>query len=139
MNASYNLESLVQDWLKGSDLGVMLTRIDGGISVFQAMPNKAPLPSLVLSRVGGAPSARSDFPQDVGRVSFDCWGNSRGEAYDVSRILMDLIEDLAPTGGYTSGHGRLMAAESVSWIWLADKASDTPRYVVDALFTAFTG
>lgn len=139
MNYS-DVETLVQRWLKGKDLAVMhLTRPDGGINIFKAMPKASPLPSIVLTRVGGAPARRSDLPEDVARISFDCWAASRDVAVDMSMRLVDELESLAPLGGFADGPGRLVAAETVSWIWLPDPTSDTPRYVVDALVTAFTG
>lgn len=139
MSSYYDIESLIQAWLKTTYIAPLLTRPDGGISVFKAMPGTTALPSIVLSRVGGAPARGADMPEDVARISFDCWAQNRGLAVELSLTLVGLIEDLAPVGGFSDGHGRLAVAETVSWVWLADKASDTPRYVVDALFTAIPG
>ena len=139
MTAYGDVESLTQSWLKTSDLAAVLTRTDGGISVFKGAPNKMPLPSIVLSRVGGAPAAGKDVPEDIARISFDCWAKTRDDAIQVSLALVGELESLALTGGYSGGGSILAVAETVSWIWLPDKNSDTPRYVVDALITAITG
>jgi hypothetical protein len=139
MNAYADLESLVQNWLKLTDLALLLTRPDGGVNVFKAMPNKAPLPAIVLSRVGGAPLRHKDVPEDVGRISFDCWGQSRDDAIEISMTLVAELENLAYLGGFVDGNARLCAAETLSWLWLPDRASDNPRYVVDANMTAITG
>jgi hypothetical protein len=139
MSIYFDIETMIQAWLKTTYLAALLARADGGISVFKAMPNAAPLPALVLSRVGGAPALGIDMPEDVARISCDCWAKSRDAAVDLSLTLVSVIEELAPSGGYTDGHGRLAVAETVSWLWMPDKASDTPRYVVDALFTAIPG
>lgn len=133
-----DVEGLVQRWLQGTALAADLTRPGGGVNIFKAMPKAAPLPSIVLSRVGGAPARGSDVPEDIARISFDCWAASRGQANAISLGLVFLLEELAPTGGYVEGGSRLAVAETVSWLWLPDPASDTPRYVVDALITAVT-
>lgn len=134
-----NTEALVIEWLKVTeDVASLVTRPDGAVSIFRAMPKAAPLPSIVLSRVGGAPERGSDVPTDVARISFDCWAASRDYAIEVSLSLVSVLEDLAPTGGYLSGSSRLMVAETLSWVWLPDPVADTPRYVVDALITAVT-
>lgn len=140
MSAFTDVETLVQRWLKASALAaVYLTRPDGGISIYKAMPKASPLPSIVLTRVGGAPAPHSDVGEDVARISFDCWAASREVAVDLAMILAGELEMLAPMGGYVDGLSRLAVAEVVSWIWLPDPASDTSRYVVDALVTAITG
>lgn len=132
-------ESLVQDWLKASYLAPLVTRGDGGVSIFKAMPNASPLPSVVLNRVGGAPARGKDTGEDIARISFDCWASSREQAVTLSLTLVSLIEELGPSGGFRSSTGWLEAAETVSWLWLPDKVSDTARYVVDALFTVLSG
>lgn len=135
----YDVETLIQTWLKTTYLVPLLTRPGGGINIFKAMPTGAPLPSVVLSRVGGAPARGVDMPEDVARISFDCWAQNREQAVGLSLTLVSVLEELAPSGGYTDGSGRLAVAETVSWVWLADKSSDTPRYIVDALITAIPG
>lgn len=135
-----DVETLTVTWLKTRGLATMyLTRTDGGINVFKAMPKASPLPSIVLSRVGGGPRRRSDVPEDVARISFNCWAATRDAAVDISLMLVDDLETLGPFGGFTDGASRLVAAETVSWIWLPDPEGDTPRYVVDALVSAVTG
>ena len=135
MNTFADAETLVQQWLLTTTLAGLTLRPDGGSSIFKAMPPGAPLPSIVLSRVGGGPAERVDMPQDVARMSFDCWGASRADAINLATALAWHLETLAPNGGYTDGTARLAVAETIAIVWLADKASDTPRYVVDALVT----
>lgn len=140
MTAAYSdVETLVQRWLKTTTVAPHLTRTDGGINIFKAMPKAAPLPSMVLTRVGGAPARRSDLGEDVARISCECWAASRDVAASVAMSLVAELETLAPAGGFVDGPARLAAAETLSWLWLPDPASDTPRYVVDALVTAVTG
>lgn len=135
-----DVEGLVQRWLLGTTLAATLTRPDGGVSIFRAMPKSSPLPSIVLSRVGGAPARGSDVPADVARISFDCWAASRAVAVALSMDLVFLLEELGPVAdGYVEGDARLAVAETVSWLWMPGPDSDTPRYVVDALITAITG
>jgi len=136
-----DVEKLVQQWLAQSALAATsLTRTDGGVNVFRAMPNKAPLPSIVLSRVGGAPPARVTLPQDNARISFACWAASRDEAAGLAAQLVDELGALGETGGWgPTVTGHLSAAEVLSLVWVPDPASDTPRYVVDAIVTAITG
>jgi hypothetical protein len=88
--------------------------------------------------VGGAPRRRKDLPEDMPRVSFDCWGNSRAEAAGIAEALIGEIESLGPAGGYVHDGLHLYAAEVATWLWLPDPNTDTPRYVVDALFTTVT-
>lgn len=135
----YDAETLVQDWLKSTTVAALVTRTGGGVNIFQAMPNASPIPSVVLTRVGGAPALRSDLIEDVARISFDCWANSRTACVALSIAIVTACENLAQQGGFVNEKGRLAVAETVSWLWLPDKASDTPRYVVDALFTAIPG
>lgn len=139
ISAFYDTETLIRDWLTSTAVAALVTRGDGGISIFKAMPLGAPIPSVVLSRVGGGPKAGSDMGEDIARISFACWAGDRNSAVQLSRELVAACENLAPQGGYATVSARLAAAEVVSWMWLPDPASDVPRYVVDALFTTIPG
>lgn len=138
VTAYADVESAVVAWLATTPVAPLVTRAgDGGLNIYRAMPTSAPLPAVVVNRVGGGPRARSDVPEDVARLSFDCWGSSRADAIAVATALVAACENLAETGTYVTGDGtaRLVAAEVVLWLWSPDPNSDTPRYVVDALFS----
>lgn len=139
VTAYTDAESVAAAWLATTQVAPLVTRPDGGLSIYKAMPTGAPLPAVVLSRVGGAPRPQSDVPEDLVRLSFDCWGRSRSESVTVAAALVAACEGLGEAGGYVADTGRLAAAEVVSWVWAPDPRSDTPRYVVDALFSAVVG
>lgn len=133
------VEPAIKAWLGTTTLAPLVTRTDGGLSIYLAMPPASPKPSVILTRVGGGPRARKDLPEDQARISFDCWGNSRAEAADVAGAVASECESLAQSGGYCHDSGVcLLVAEVAGWLWLPDPNTDTPRYVVDALFTTVT-
>ncbi|MDP8971148.1 MAG: DUF3168 domain-containing protein [Actinomycetota bacterium] len=132
-------ELLAWHWTHTTPVAALVTREPGKYNIFRAMPIGSPLPSVVLSRVGGAPPRRSDMPLDVARISFDCWAADRTTAADIARELVGACENLSQAGAYTHAAGILLAAEVVSHIWVPDPESDTPRYVVDAMFTSIPG
>jgi Protein of unknown function (DUF3168) len=132
------VEPAIKAWLGVTSLAPLLTRPDGGLSIYLAMPPASPLPSVILTRVGGGPHPRKDLPEDRPRISFDCWGTSRDQAAAVAGALVSECESLAPAGGHEFDGVCLLAAEVVTWLWLPDPNTDTPRYVVDALFTTVT-
>jgi hypothetical protein len=125
-------EALVKAWLLTTDVAPLLTRDDGGVSIFMAMPASAPLPALVLTRAGGSPRPGKDLPEEEARMRFHCWGRSRAQAITIARTLVGECESLARTGGFDDGGARLAAMAVVSLFWLPDRESDTARYVVDA-------
>lgn len=130
-----NVETLTRSWLAGTSVGTLVQRSGGGTNVFLAMPTSSPLPAVVVSRVGGGPTS-SELPEDVSRLSFQCWGTSRPQVSDIAYALMGELDSLSRLGGYTSGNATLAAAEVLSLLWLPDPESDTARYVVDALMTS---
>lgn len=135
-----DVESLAAAWLSTSAVAPLVTRPGGGVNIFKAMPASSPLPAVIVSRVGGAPAARSDFPRDVARVSFSCWAASRPAATTIAITLVAELDNLARLGPYLGAdNARLGAAEVLSWLWLPDPAADTPRYAIDALMTAIPG
>lgn len=127
-----DVENLVKQWVLTTPVAPLLTRTDGGTSIFLAMPASSPLPALVLSRVGGAPRASSDVPEDAARMTFNCWGTTRTQCGQIARTLMAELENLSQTGGFVSGDARLVAAQVLNMFWLPDPESDTARYIVDA-------
>jgi hypothetical protein len=136
IGAYLDVEVLVKSWLATTPVAALVPRAGGGFHIYQAMPIGAPLPSVIVSRVGGAPARRSDVPADVARISMDIFAASRPLAVAIAQTLVAAVENLAQTGAYVTGSSRLEAGEVVSWIWLPDPTSDTARYVVDGLFTA---
>lgn len=130
-----DVESAVKAWAITRPMAPLVTAA-GRTHIYLAMPVAAPVPSLILSRVGGGARPTSDLPVDRARISFDCWGNSRAVAQTLSRTLMTELDLLGPTGGYTVGGVTLAVAEVLLWTWLPDPKADTARYVVDALITA---
>jgi hypothetical protein len=138
--ASYgDVAGAVNEWLATTSVAALVTRAsDGGLSIWQAMPTDAPLPSVVTSRVGGGPTPGSDLPEDTARISHQCWGSARSQARALAIALVGEAESLARNGtGFTAADGTvLMAAEVLLMMWLPDPDSDTPRYIVDAVYVA---
>jgi hypothetical protein len=131
-------EALTKAWALTTSVAPLLTRGDGGVSIFMAMPTSAPVPALVMHRGGGGPRARKDLPEDAVRMQFDCWGKTRTQAGDICRALVAELETLTRDGGFSVGDARLAAAEVTNVFWLPDEESDTPRYIVDALLIAMS-
>lgn len=134
--AYLDIEGLVKAWLATTPVAALVARPGGGHHIYQAMPVGAPLPSVIVQRVGGGPARRSDVPADVARITCHCWAATRPDAVAIAQAVTAAIQNLAETGGFTSGSSRLVAGEVVSWVWIPDPQSDTPRYVVDGLITA---
>lgn len=129
-------ETLVQQWLIDTPAVADLVRraSDGLPSIYKAMPRAAPLPSIELYRVGGAPPPGSDTPVDLARLAFECWAGDRAAAVAIGQAVVDAVDGLGGSGGWQGPAGRLHAAEVLAVRWLPDPDSDTPRYVVDARF-----
>lgn len=120
-------EDIAKAWLAGTSVAPL---VNG--KIFMAMPVGSPLPSIVLSRVGGSPAAGSDVPADLARISFAIWAAQRAQAKAITAALVSEIESLAYTGAVDTPAGRLDAAEVINVLWLPDPVSDKPRYIVDA-------
>lgn len=130
-----NTEETVKKWLTGTSVAALVTRADGGINVFNAMPKGAPLPAVVLFQVSGGPSARKDLPEQSVRIQFDCWALSRSQGADIALSIVSELDLLQRSVGPIID-GVYLAATSVPNVrWLPDPESDTPRYIVDALIT----
>lgn len=120
-------EDIAKAWLLTTTVAPLVNN-----KIFMAMPTGAPLPSVILSRVGGAPPAGSDVPYDLARISFDCFASTRPQVKEIAKTLVSELESVAYTGPFDTPAGRLETAEVVSWLWFPDPVSDTPRYIVDA-------
>jgi hypothetical protein len=133
-----DVENVVKSWLSTTDVAAMVTRPGGGLSIFLAMPSSAPMPCLVLRRVGGGPVPRSDLPTDRARMSFSCWGDTRVSAGSLARAVVAECDSLGRMSPWVSGPTTLYGADVLSVLWLPDPDSDKPRYIVDALVTTLT-
>lgn len=132
-----DVETAVKAWLSATpSVATLLTRPDTGKSIYLAMPSAAPNPAAIITRVGGAPRA-TELPTDVARISIDCFGRTRAEAHALAAAIAAAYDDLSYSGPYVAADGtRLMNAEVVGLLWLPDPATDTARYVIDALVYA---
>lgn len=137
MIAQYvDAEAVVVEWTLTTAVVPLITRSGGGVNLFRAMPVGAPLPALIVSRVGGGPRTRSDVPEDVARMSYQCWAAKRSDAAAIAVAVVSACDSLSQLGGFVAANGaRLVAAEVLTWFWSPDPESDTPRFVVDALFS----
>lgn len=136
LTAATDSELLVITWLKVSPLAALLTRPDGGINIFQAMPLGAPKPIVIAKRVGGAIPRRSDIPYERARISFDCRDTTRTGTWAIAGLLIGQLNNLGELGGFHDpAIGTLFDCEHLSTRWLPDRESDEPRYIVDGLFT----
>lgn len=138
MNNYADIEPLIKAWLTQSTVAALVTRPDGKISIYNAMPAASPVPSVVARRVGGGPRARKDLPEERTRISFDTWGTSRAQASAIAGALLSELEDLGRVGGWTSGATMLRVAEILTHFWMPDPDTDTPRYIIDALVVTTT-
>jgi hypothetical protein len=128
-------ETVVKTWLHTTTVAPLVTRPDGGISIYNAMPAGSPVPSVIAWQVTGGPRARKDLPEQTARIQFDCWGLTRAQAGDIARTLIAELEWCAKSGGRIISGVYLGVAVTQSMRWLPEPDSDTPRYVVDALIT----
>ena len=116
-----DVEDAVRAWAREA-----LPAIEG--RVFFGASNDAAMPQVVLSRIGGAD----------GRclIQFDVWAKTKATAAQLAASLATAVDGL---GRYTHGTTLLLGARVEGVRWLPDEESDTPRYVVEATFTASAG
>lgn len=130
------VERAVKDWLMTTSLPPLLTRADGGVSLYMAMPIGAPIPVVTVMLVGGGPRAGADLPDCRYRLSFDVYGTSRDEASLIARTLVSELENLGGANAGVNVDGVCLgSAEVLNVMWRPDPDSDTARYIVDALIT----
>lgn len=137
MSIYADVENVIKLWLMTTQVTGLLTRSDGGVSIFLTMPKSTVIPSVIVRRVGGGPQNRKELPLDRARVSLSCWGTSRASAGVLSRMIVAECDELNRTGGWIDGDtaATLGSLEPVGVLWLPDPVSDTPRYIVDAIAT----
>jgi len=128
-----NTETTVKKWLATTTVAALVTRPDGGINVFNAMPKGAPLPAVVLYQASGGPSARKDLPEQAARIRFDCWAATRAAASDIALQICAELDHLQRSVGPIVDGVYLGGVSTPTMRWLPDPDSDTPRYIVDAL------
>lgn len=116
-----DVEDAVRAWARAA-----LPDLDG--RVFFGASNAAALPQVVLSRVGG--------PDGRCLVQFDVWAKPKAAAAQLAASLATAVDGL---GRYAHGTTLLHGARVEGVRWLPDEESDTPRYVVEATFTASAG
>jgi hypothetical protein len=110
-----DVDAAVRDWLR--------TVVD--VPVFYGVNNDAPFPQIAIMRMGGV--------DEAARYQIDVWGGTRNEAAqtasDVGTALSDCRHDF--------DNVRLHAATWQLTRWFPDQESDTPRFIVEAVFTAY--
>lgn len=126
--AFVDAEDVAKAWLLTTSVAALVSN-----KVFMAMPSGSPLPSVILSRVGGAPLPGSDVPADQARISFSCYAASRPQAKSITVALVGELESLGYAPPVDTAAGRIDTAQVISNLWLPDSTTDTPRYIVDAL------
>lgn len=130
------VQQAVKTWLTGSDLAPLVTRPDGKVDIYLAMPKSSPKPVVLVNLIGGGPSNKGDLPTSRYRFSFDVIGNTREVADEIARALMSELVWLGQGGpGQICDGVYLGAADVLNMRWQPDPDSDTPRYIVDALIT----
>lgn len=113
-----DVESAVRAWTREA-----LPSLNGG--AFFGFSNDAPLPQVVLSRIGG--------PDDRCLVQLDCWAETKAAS---AQLAADLATALDGLDRFTHQQTVLHGARVESVRWQPDQESDTPRHVVEATFTA---
>jgi len=86
---------------------------------------KAPLPQIVLFRIAG--------PDDRCLIQFDVWASKKADAAELAAELCTAADALSR---YERDGVLLHGARVLSSRWQPDFESDTPRYIVEALFFA---
>lgn len=133
-----NTETTVKAFLLDSAVAPLVKRPDGGYSIYNAMPPKAPNPAVVAFQIAGGPINRKDLPEQQVTIQFDCWGTSRLQASTLALTVIGELENLALYGGRVIDGVYLGTISTTNMRWLPEPDSDTPRYIVDALITTVT-
>lgn len=143
VDASY----VVMDWLNSlPDLKAKLTS-RGRTSIYMDVPPAAfadgrglLLPLLAFAQVAGGVLG-ADFTYQQARISFDVFAKNRFQAADIKDCLVSNLENLGPSGGFTSAKGSLGDARTVNIIYRREAGLEPDnaiyRFIVDA-FLAVT-
>lgn len=116
-----DIEKALREWLKDALTGM-------GRRVFFASPSNAVMPQVVLFRIAG--------PDDECLMQFDVWGSSKVQAAQAAAQLATTLDGLTR---FEFEGVLLMGADVQSISWTPDEESTTPRYIVQALITAYAG
>lgn len=111
-STAVDVEKAVRQWTR-----------DAGFAAWFGATSR--LPEVVLQRVGGT--------DEEALIQFDCWADTKAAAATLSADLATALTGLA---SYDHVGIRLHAAVWLGTRWLPDSVSDTPRYIVEATFTA---
>lgn len=128
-------EEIVKTWLATTTVAALVTRSDGGVNIYNAMPKTAPLPAVVLYQSVGGPISEKDLPEQFARIRFDCWAAKRSEARNIGLQITAELDNLQREGGLIVDGVYLAATTNPLMRWIPDPESDTPRYIVESLIT----
>jgi hypothetical protein len=138
----------VMDWLNSlSDLKAKLTS-QGRVGLYMDVPPAALadgrgqlLPLLAFSQVAGNVIG-GDFTYQLARISFDVFARNRFQVSDIKDCLISNIENLGPSGGFTSAKGSLRDGRTINIIYQREPGLEPDnsifRYIVDAYMAVTT-
>jgi hypothetical protein len=133
---------VVMDWLNAVDeLKAKLTS-RGRVGLYMDVPPAAfadgssqLLPLLAFAQVAGGTQG-GDFTLQLARISFDVFAKNRFQASDIKDCLVSNLENLGPSGGFTSPKGALRDARTVNIIYRREPGMEPDntifRFIVDA-------
>jgi hypothetical protein len=125
----------VMDWLNSlTDLKAKLTS-RGRVAIYMDLPPGQILPVLAFAQVAGGVLG-ADFTYQQARISFDVFAKSRFQCADIKDCLVSNLENLGPSGGFTSAKGSLRDARTVNIIYRREPGLEPDnaiyRFIVDA-------
>jgi hypothetical protein len=133
---------VTMDWLNSlPDLKAKLTT-RGRVSIYMDVPPAAfadgraqLLPLLAFAQVAGGTQG-GDFTLQLARISFDVFAKSRFQSSDIKDCLVSNLENLGPSGGFTSAKGSVGDARTVNIIYRREAGLEPDnaiyRFIVDA-------
>lgn len=113
-----DVEIAVREWARDSVESV-------GRRVFFGVDNNAAMPQIAMSRISG--------PDSACLIQFDCWAKGKAAAAALAAELATAADELSR---YEHEGVLLHGADPFDLSWQPDEESNTPRYVVQVLFTA---
>lgn len=124
-----DIEGAMKTWLKTQTpvTALVATR------VFMGVPLEATFPLVSVRRIGGGTQG-GDAPIDDGLVQIDCWGNSKSQAWALTKAVVEALFAMSEQSldGSTRGHG----ASGITWNFFPDPKTDRARYVITVSITA---
>jgi hypothetical protein len=133
---------VVMDWLNSlDDLKTKLTS-RGRPAIYMDVPPAAfadgagrMLPLLAFAQVAGGTQG-GDFTVQLARISFDVFARNRFQCSDIKDCLVSNLENLGPSGGFTSAKGSIGDARTVNIIYRREPGMEPDnaiyRFIVDA-------